>query len=97
MWEILRSQPTTCLFPFFVLALLFWALWTRHADIPPRAGRTRVCRNTSMESGASEEIYAAQSTAGRYPPALRRLHAACSAEYEVKFERVSERIRLPRA
>jgi hypothetical protein len=83
MFEILISQPAACVPLVCAVVFLFWGLKTRHDGVPSRAGRL----------GPSDAIRHASPVTGRVPPALRSLYASCSAQYDVKFEMMSKRIR----
>jgi hypothetical protein len=88
MAEILLSQPATCLFPVFVLTMLFWALWTR--DVPSgRPGKHPELRRRP------DGVRLSPPAVGRFPSAYDKLHASCTADYNVHFDMMCRRVRRP--
>ncbi len=103
MIDILLAQPALCAFPVFVSILFFWALWTGQTNPHSAGGNNPAPRGDTsdyrlrpeMRPDSSNRINPVLSWVGRIPPALRSLHASCSADYDVKFNRIGNKIRRP--
>jgi hypothetical protein len=93
MLDILLSQPGTIFYAVFVLTFLLWALWTRQPPRAPAPNRLQARPKTPLgPAGDFRKRFDGPLVVNRPPPALREVHASCSADYNLKFAQLDERI-----
>jgi hypothetical protein len=99
MLDILLSQPGTIFYVVFVLALLFWALWTRQPTRAPESARPEARSKKALgqaldfQKAFDDQLGRSPRVVNPFPPALRDVHKSCSADYDLKFDQLDARIR----
>jgi hypothetical protein len=99
MLQLLLREPLVCFYPFVVLPMLAWAIWTRprhslYHSCPGSAVLPRGRSYDEIRGGAlmPHRSGLRSSAVAAAPPLFDRLYAAVAADYDALFEKMNSRI-----